>query len=156
MRRVTTATLVVAAMAATSSPAANSAGAPNGFQVASIVLYQPDDVLRERLGDSAEDLAAYVKRLVSVCATALPGGQGAATLDVVVAVKPGKRARVWFVAGSATVPGAETLAALRGKLEAVTPLEVQKGPVAFAIIGTLDGAKPRSGQDAEVSAVPIP
>jgi hypothetical protein len=104
---------------------------PRGFET-DIFLYQPDDVLQERLSGSVRGISDYAKRLMSTCeasfASAAPMPE---TLNIIVAVRPGKRSRVWFVSSRSTdTPQRQ---ALRRKLEAITPCEVRGGPVVFAL-----------------------
>jgi hypothetical protein len=64
------------------------------------------------------------------------------TLNIIVAVRPGKRSRIWFVSSRPTdTPQRQ---ALRRKLEAVPPCEVRGGPVAFALLGKVAGGDGRS------------
>ena len=69
--------------------AANAHGAA-GFKMDSIGLYQPDAPLRARLG-SAEDLAAYVKRIVAACTAFFASETTPEQLDIVVGLKPQKK-----------------------------------------------------------------
>ena len=102
-----------------------------------IFLYQPDNVLQERLSGSARGLADYVKRLESICEASFATAPTPETLNIIVAVRPGKRSRVWFVSSRPTdTPQRQ---ALRRKLEAITPCEVRGGPVAFALLGVAGG-----------------
>lgn len=97
-----------------------------------IILYQKDDVLAKRLPEGAKPLATYIKRLLLVYGGYLPKAGDRAIEDIVVAVRPGQRSRVWFVPGK-TPPAPGDLAVLKKKLEAVAPMEVSDGPVIFAI-----------------------
>ncbi len=60
------------------------------------------------------------------------------TLHIVVALRPGSQSRVWFVS-STRAGDAKDLDPLRKKLEAVTPMEVKQGPVAFVISTKIAG-----------------
>jgi hypothetical protein len=111
------------------------ASSSTGFTVSNLVLYQPEAVLGARA--RIPELAAYVKRLEAVAADGLPGVMTPEALDLVVAVKPGRRARVWFVTERS--PADPVLGALRRSLEAVEPVDVEGGPVVFAIAGTVGG-----------------
>jgi hypothetical protein len=114
------------------------AGEPaKGFKTENLVLYQPDSVLRERL-PSVEDLASYVKRLQAVCGNFFADVETPETLDIIVALKPGRQSRVWFVSSTPS-PSGMSRESLRVKLEAVTPVEVRYGPVAFAISAKIAG-----------------
>lgn len=124
-------------------PGATSQGspapAPAAFRIESMQLYQPDEVLRERM-PSVESLAEFVKRVEAAGAdfwNEQPAGKPQSVL-VVAAVKPGGLVRVWV-----EVPpdlGAEAVArefaARLGQLPAPV---VQRGPVAVAMRATLWG-----------------
>ena len=125
------------------------------FRSGEVALYQPDDELRARIGDSAESLAAYIRALnvaaESVLATGKPhaGSTGA----IVVAVKPGGRSKVWLEFGNNPFPEPEQKALL-SRLQSVPPLEVRGGAILFAI--TFDawgGGVPITTSD---QPVPIP
>jgi hypothetical protein len=119
--------------------AANAHGAA-GFKMDSIGLYQPDAPLRARLG-SAEDLAAYVKRIVAACTAFFASETTPEQLDIVVGLKPQKKVRVWFVSSKRSSQD-KSLMALRKKLEAIPPCEVHAGPIAFALGCRIAGASP--------------
>jgi hypothetical protein len=104
-----------------------------------LALFQTDPVLQARL-KSVDDLAGYMKGLQQVCVSSLSDVAKPGALDIVVAVKPGRRSRVWFITSSTATPGAPRLADLEAKLQAVPPPDVNGGPVAFAIIGSVGGA----------------
>jgi hypothetical protein len=59
--------------------------AVKGFETESVVLYQSDSVLRERLL-SAENLAGYIKRLQGACAEFFATADTPETLHIVVAL----------------------------------------------------------------------
>lgn len=120
-------------------PVAIGADAENGFHTVNLVLYQPDDVLRDRVPD-IKMLAAYIKRLQAICEQFFAETRTPEILDVVVAVKPGKRARVWFVSSTRTAADTQ-LDSLRKALEAVEPMPLRNGPVAVAISATIAGAE---------------
>jgi hypothetical protein len=113
----------------------------------SIALYQPDEVLKSRLV-SPDELAEYVRLLVAAAAqtakTSTP-----AQLDIVMAVKPGRRARAWLVSAN----GVQDPGSLKQALEAIRSIEVRGGPVAFAMRGTTGGAESMVGDGA---APPMP
>src|SRR5688572_16053024 len=81
-----------------SSPAF-AVDAVKGFETDNIVLYQPDEDLRELLpnGD-VTDLANYIKQIQAVCtgffATTITKPEN---FTIVVAIRPAKRSRVWFI-----------------------------------------------------------
>src|SRR5262245_40593545 len=72
----------------------------------SVLLYLPDDALRQRLGDDVSPLALYIKSLQKETATFLEkvGRPKAKGLLVAVGVKPGRMARVWCDAVDGEIP----------------------------------------------------
>jgi TonB family protein len=129
-------------------------GPPKGFATANLVLYQPNNVLTQRLTDAAP-LAAYIKELQTILGDYFAGATTPETFQTVVIVQPDKTARVWFI--SSRRPGnTPECTALRQKLEAVAPVDVRGGPVAFAISGKLaggDSTQPTAGKGFQL---PIP
>jgi hypothetical protein len=119
---------------------AGDAHAAGSFKWDSTVLYQPDQPLRKRLG-SAEELAAYMKRLDAACSAFFASEKTPEQLDIVVGLKPPKKVRVWFVS-SRRSSQEKSLVTLRRKLEAIPPCDVQAGPIAFALRCTIAGASP--------------
>lgn len=107
----------------------------SGFETTNIVLYQPDDVVQKRL-PGAGHLAAYLQKLQTAATETFADTTKADALDIVVAVRPGGKARVWL---SGSTLDAGTLQSLREKLEAIPPVQVKDGPVAFAISGRIAG-----------------
>src|SRR5262245_12116100 len=100
----------------TLSLSAFAADAPKGFETDNVVLYQPNEVLEARLA-AVDDLAGYIKKLQAVCTEFFATAATPETLNVVVAVRPGKRSRVWLVSSTRPAPDAER-DPLRTKLEA--------------------------------------
>lgn len=122
-----------------------------GFETDSIYLYQPDEVAQARIG-TVEDLASYIIQLQAACNEFFATTKTPETLHIVVAVRPGKRARVWFV--SSTRPASEDQREpLRKKLEAILPCDVHDGPIAFAISSKLAGG---DGKTLKGDQPPIP
>jgi hypothetical protein len=116
---------------------AASASSAGSFKFVSTVLYQPDEALQTRLGD-VEELATYITRLTSASAEFFASEKTPERLDIVVGLKPEKKARVWFVSSRRTSQD-KSLVALRKKLEAIPPCTVRGGPVAFALRCTIAG-----------------
>jgi hypothetical protein len=129
--------------------AASALGA-TGFQFGSTVLYQPDEPLRARLG-SADELAAYIKRLDAACTAFFVSEKTPERLDIVVGLKPEKKVRVWFVSSRRNSQD-KSLVALRKKLEAIPSCAVHGGPIAFALRCTIAGG---GGAKAE-GEIPMP
>jgi hypothetical protein len=123
------------------------------FRQLSIVLYQPNAVLRGRLGNDAAPLAAYIRQIDRSAAAVLrhtsnvPGFQAA----LVIALKPGGTSRAWFV--TKTNLPTDVGPKLIDAAQALPPLTVQGGPVAFAIIFNGFGG---GGPPVVDSAHPIP
>ena len=111
-----------------------------------VFLYQPDAPLRARL-ESAQDLTAHIKRLQAAGTAFFASERTHEKLDVVVGVKPGKKVRVWLIS-SRRSSADKTLVLLRRKLEAIPPCTVHEGPVAFALVWTINGTP------AEIEAMP--
>jgi hypothetical protein len=125
--------------------------AAEGFETENLVLYQPDDVLKQRL-PSVNDLGDYFKKIEAECKSFLAKETQPSRLVVVVAVKPGKQSKFWFIP-SATK--GSHLAELEKKLEAVPAIDVYGGPFAFAVCGKIAGGDPvaKEGKD---EGPPIP
>lgn len=121
-----------------------------GYLTDHIALYQPDEVLVARVPDVTA-LSGYVQVLEGVCSLYFAATDRPDQIEVVVAVRPGEKSKVWL---NSKEVGAAGLESLRKKLEAVTPAEVKEGPVAFAILGKTGGGLP-SGEPAE-KAPPVP
>jgi hypothetical protein len=130
----------------------------SAFRIDSMLLYQPDDVLKVR-APSVESLTEFIKQVESSANefwTGQPTGAPQPVL-VVAAFKPGGRVRVWVdvPAGLETEPAARELAARLGQLPAPV---VQHGPVAIAMRGSLWGGGgewpfiPKEWQDATRTA----
>lgn len=107
----------------------------SGFETTNIVLYQPDDVLKKRLPGEGH-LAAYIEKVQSAAAGMLAKVTIPDTLVIVVAVRPDHSSHVWLMGSKLDE---KTLDALREQLEAIPPVEVKEGPVAFAICATIAG-----------------
>lgn len=120
-----------------------------GFQTEQIVLYQPHYVFDERMPDSSK-LADYIKRLQDVCQRFFANTTKPETLDVVVAVRPGRQSRVWFVSSVQSAPD-ESRKSLRRDLEKVTPCSVTGGAIAFAIAARIAGGDGKQRKD-----IPMP
>ena len=117
---------------------------------ANAVLYQPDAVLRERLGD-VKPLAEYFKKVKSISEPSFHSDLPE-SLDIVIVVKPGGKARVWF---SSTLQNAPDRTELKKAIEAIpTPL-VKQGPLAFALSYDLNGIERKKQGDGQFQ-LPLP
>jgi len=117
---------------------------PRGFRQVSIVLYQPDAVLKARLGDDAAPLAAYIRQIDRHAADVLDAApqEHGFSAALVIVLKPGGKSRAWLVTQAKISPKLRD--GMRAAADSVPPLAVQGGPVAFAIIfdGLGGGGKP--------------
>jgi hypothetical protein len=123
------------------------------FAVKKVVLYQPNEVLVDRLGNDAGPFGNYIKQIEIREATVFanagqhPGASGA----IVVAIRPGKQSRAWIVLGSNSLPAA-LVSQIKAEAETVLPVSVQRGPVAFAVLFEAWGG----GQPITDAAHPVP
>lgn len=122
-----------------------------GFKTAGIVLYQPDDVLKERVG-SANVIADYFKKIEEVTEEHFKQHAQPANLDLVIAIKPDHRVKCWLQCTDTSV--SKELGALRKKLEAIKPIEVTGGPFAFAVRGQLAGGVEVKNEDGNGPPIP--
>jgi hypothetical protein len=114
-------------------------------QLDSVMLYQPNEVLAQRVVDEKQ-LRYYVEVVGHTvqeyfARVPLVGGYG---LTVVMAVKPGRRVRCW-VEFVPEVPE-PTRRGLAQRLQQLQPPEVQIGPIAFATRLRMHGGPP-DGQE---------
>jgi hypothetical protein len=123
----------------------------DSFRRGEIVLYQPDEVL-VALGVETTAMSDYIKELTEVTVRMCAAVATPQTLQVVVAVRPGGRSRVWLVS---ELPSAE-LSALREALEGVAPPPLKRGPLVFAMNGALADGVPRKLQTSEAFHFPLP
>jgi hypothetical protein len=112
-------------------------------------MYQPSDVLEERLPDAAK-LTDYIKRLQDVCRKFFADTTAPETLDIVVAIRPGKQSRIWFVSSVQSTSDAKRKS-LRKNLENVTPCDVTSGSIAFALAAKIAG-----GDGTKRTDIPMP
>ena len=125
------------------------------YQSGSIYLYQPDQVLRTRLGGNADRLAEYLNALNVTALAVLSAARPELPTSgaIVVAVKPGKRSRVWLSISDGGI-SKDLRVTLIDRLESIEPMDVYVGPVAVALsFHAWGGAMSRSDKD---SVVPIP
>jgi hypothetical protein len=131
-----------------------SLGDGKAFAVANLILYQPDEVLTARL-PGAKEFAVYVKQLEAVAADFFGASKTPESIQIVVAVRPGKQAHVWFIS-TKRAGDAKDFDPLRAKLEAVTPIAVRGGPIAFAISAKIAGGDGDNAPDVKDFKPPIP
>lgn len=111
------------------------------FKMTSATLYQPDSVLRQRLGN-VEQLSSYLKAIQAAAVQFWESHpiERPAAGAIVVAIKPPNRSRCWL---DLEVERRETLqASLNQALSSIEPPQVKAGPVAVAINFVLGNASP--------------
>ncbi|MDY0748214.1 hypothetical protein SNE35_27180 [Paucibacter sp. R3-3] len=120
--------------------AAWGAQAADALTMHSVVLLQPDALMKERVQD-VDRFSAYIKALVREAQ--VPGPGAAASGFIVVALRPGAQSRFWldFDGGEAAL-NPMVRAALLKQLTHVPAIEVRQGPVVFALNVGLYGGKP--------------
>lgn len=119
----------------------------------SIMLYQEETTLRERAVDVAK-LGEFVKKIETACTEFFANADKPESLNVVVAVKPGKKSRFWFI--SSFRKDQKALEPLRKKLEAIPAFQINRGPIVFALNGLIaggDGQK-KGNEDEPKLAIP--
>ena len=111
------------------------AQALRAYEMKSIALYQPDDVLTSRVGHDAVPLAGYIEAINAVATDEFgraERGRGSSGA-IVIAVKPSGASRMWLVLGENELP--EGLAErLKSRVERIGPMSVSGGPIAFALV----------------------
>jgi hypothetical protein len=136
------------------SVSVNAQPAPRGFSVADIVLYQPNEVMAQRVPDVGK-LADYIKKLEAILGGYFVDDSSPENFHTVVALRPGGRVAVWFVTSNRAGTDA-ALDALRKELESVPPIDVQNGPVVFDISAKLAGGDPAHSTEADNGRPVIP
>ncbi len=106
-----------------------------------VVLYQPDDVLRQRVS-SMQEVAGYIQQVNAVVDESFKDSKTPEALDVVIIIKPEGQARAWLVSSLPTPP---ERSGLTGKLQAIPPPPVKGGPFAFAVSYNIAGAQRAKG-----------
>ena len=117
-----------------------SAGAAEPYRMDGLTLLQPESSLRARVPGGAPAMQAYIEAVNAaarrVVADSEPRRPSAGF--VVLAVRPGRRSKVWL--DFWPLLPAQTEARLLPALEKVAPLDVRGGLVVFAIDASLWGA----------------
>ncbi len=124
-----------------------------GFEIDHVVFYLPEEVMEARIV-SEGDFFNYAKQLRATCTEFFATTKTPETLHIVVAIRPGKRARVWLVSSTRPAPDAQR-EPLRMKLEAVSPSDVHDGPIAFSISAKLAGGDGKTPEEDDFKT-PIP
>jgi len=115
---------------------AAAADVPKGIDTNGVDFFLPRQVTAQRV--SLDDLATYTKSLQDICELYFANATAPEDVDIVVAIKPGPKSRVWFIS-LASPPADQRFVALRQKLEAVEPPPVRSGPIALSIHGVIAG-----------------
>ena len=117
--------------------------APTSLKLHAVRLYQPDDVLRKRIGDDVVPLAGFVRQVQAATETAVAGtvAGDAKGLLVAVGVKPDGAVRAWCQAVDGSIPQA-TLDAVAAAIGKVAAVPVHGGPLALAMELDVNGATP--------------
>jgi len=119
----------------------------------SISLFQPDDVLPQRLWCGYKGVAEYSKRIGAALSESFhaAGELQPTTGAIMVVVKPQYQAKFWLMSSEYPIP--ERISDdLRGRFSRVRPPAVQAGPVAFAVFFTINGG----GKPLVTEANPVP
>lgn len=147
--------LALSAMA--QAPATAPPTPPAAFAVHQAVLFQPDLILRERLGGDGLIATFYLKQIETEAKKVLetlPRGQGCSGV-VIATVRPGSAAKIWFA-----FPGSKRLPLpLRLELEkklAQVPAPIPTGgPVAMGLAFSAWGGD-KEAQEVMRQGPPIP
>jgi hypothetical protein len=105
------------------------------YQVHSVLFYQPPAVLVARLGAHSEpQMGAYIARINAAVAPLFAAAppQPGVTGALVIGLKPGGAVRTWIAEHPGALPDA-LAATIESTIDALPPVPVQNGPVAFAI-----------------------
>ena len=120
-----------------------AASAATPYRTESIMLLQPDFVLKERV-PSIDSLSGYIKAVQSSAGQALSGTTPTpASGYLVLAVRPGGQSMVWLDFKPALPE--PTAAKLRAAILSVPAFEANNGTVVFALNSSLWGGQPASG-----------
>jgi hypothetical protein len=103
-----------------------------------IIMLQNDAIMSKRV-PSIDEMGRYLKGVREAVAESYETVKTPETLSAIVAVKPGKKARLWLISSLHNPPDRTDLMA---RFETLPVPEVKEGPVAFAIRFSIAGAKP--------------
>jgi hypothetical protein len=103
-----------------------------------VIMLQNDALMNKRV-PSIGEMGRYLKAVREAFAQAYEPVKTPETLNAIVAVKPGKKARLWLVSSLQNPPDR---ADLMTRFQTVPVPEVKEGLVAFAIRFTIAGATP--------------
>ena len=123
------------AIAQAPAPQAAQRPAPH-VKTESIIMLQNDAVIGQR-AVSVKDVGHYLKVVREAFDAAYANVDTPETVSAVVAIKPGRKARLWLVSSLPNLPDRTDLMA---RFQAIPAPEVKDGPLAFAIRFTIAGA----------------
>jgi hypothetical protein len=118
-------------------PQAVAEPAPAHVKTEAIIMLQNDALLTRRV-HSVEEAGLFLKGVREVFGRAYAGNDTPETISAVVAMKPGRKAKLWLVSSLKQQQPDRT--ALMASFNALAVPEVQEGPVAFVIRFTVGGA----------------
>jgi hypothetical protein len=121
--------------------------ASNGFKMERVVVYQANDIVTKRM-PPGESSRSYIEQIQQVAHNFFVGDAVPETFSIVVATRPGRRSRVWFVS-SYRAGNSPELEPLRRLLESVPPMNVRDGPVILGFTALIAGG---DGKDRPVGA----
>ena len=125
----------------------------DSFQKSHVILYQSDAAFNA-CGVSVETFAAYVQALTEATVQACSTVATPQPLDIIVAVRPKGRVRVWLMVEPLSTD--LRVDRLRASLEQVPPPPLTGGPLVFGLNGALANGRRRLHQTAEGFNPPIP
>jgi hypothetical protein len=126
------------------------------FTMTSLALYQPEEMLPIRFGGDVGPLADYVEALVAAADRTFAGAKRGTGVSgaLVVALRPGRRSKVWLALGDNRLDD-ELRRALIAALEAVPPVEVHGGPFAFNLnFEAWGGGTPATSPESPLAIAP--
>ncbi len=136
---------------------ASPAPAASPFVVHQAVLFQPDELLKERFGGDGLIASFYLKQLETEAKkyfATLPRGEGA-TGVVIATARPGSSAKIWFAFPATKRLALDVRVALEKKLAAVPAPIPTGGPVALGLAFSVWGGD-RESQEMMRQGPPVP
>lgn len=124
-----------------------------GFKMTSVNIgYMSQEELGRRV--EVNELADYIKRLEAAYTEFFASATAPDSLEIVVAVKPDQKSRVWISSSAATIPS-EQRDKLRAKLESVPTAKVSQHAIAFAVLGQVAGGDPKAPKESQQPPIPM-
>ena len=99
-----------------------------------IWLISPTGVIESRTGRSAEPISDYILRIEAEARAHFVSSASRVPISgaLFIAVRPGYASKVWVEVGAPGLP-ADDVAILIKRIEALKPMPVKDGPIAFAV-----------------------